>query len=287
MVEPDLDPDTGRPSEFDGASTFYLWGAVFTTIEGKSPVDLAQTLAHETGHLLLFGSMLGRPLVENEDDERYDSPLRRDPRPMEGVVHAAYVMDRHLHVVAMLRDPRDVIVSRHRNDPQRYWAPLRFWKRHALVIRRLRHHRRFILVRYEDLVRTPDAVQEALVARMPFLKQRARFSDFHKLARPSAKSVAAMGSVRPIDSASIGNWRNHLARVAGQIAIHGSISEELIAFGYEPDQSWLAALKGVSPDLTPSHWPESIARPIWRTGYTRYLEAAKIAAARVVGSPVV
>ncbi|MET0870240.1 MAG: hypothetical protein ABWY15_05085 [Methyloceanibacter sp.] len=119
------------------------------------------------------------------------------------------------------------------------------------------------------------------------MKQRARFSDFHKLARPSAKSVAAMGSVRPIDSASIGNWRNHLARVAGQIAIHGSISEELIAFGYEPDESWLAALKGVSPDLTPSHWPESIARPIWKTRYTRYLEAAKIAAARVVGAPVV
>ena len=78
-----------------------------------------------------------------------------------------------------------------------------------------------------------------------------------------------------------------LARVAGQIAIHGSISEDLIAFGYESDESWLAALKGVPPDLTPSHWPESIARPIWRTRYTRYLEAAKIAAARVVGSPVV
>jgi hypothetical protein len=165
------------------------------------------------------------------------------------IVSPRLLIDRHLHVIAMLRDPRDVIVSRHRNDPKRYWAPLRFWKRHARVIRRLRHHRRFILLRYEDLVRSPDAVQDALTARMPFLKQRARFSDFHKLARPSAKSVAAMGSVRPIDSASIGNWRNHLARVAGQIAIHGPISEELIAFGYEPDESWLAALEGVSPTL--------------------------------------
>lgn len=203
------------------------------------------------------------------------------------IVSPRLLIDRHLHVIAMLRDPRDVIVSRHPNDPKRYWAPLRFWKRHTQVIRRLRHHRRFVLVRYEDLVRDPDAVQDALVARMPFLKQRGWFSDFHKLARPSAKSVAAMGSVRPIDSASIGNWRNHLARVAGQIAIHGSISEELIAFGYEPDESWLAALKGVAPDLTPSHWPESMVRPIWRTRYTGYLEAAKIAAARVVGSPVV
>jgi HEXXH motif-containing protein len=102
MVEPDLDPDTGVPSSFDGASTFYLWGAVFTTIEGKSPVDIAQTLAHETGHLLLFGSMMGRPLVENDDEERYDSPLRRDPRPMEGVVHAAYVMARMHYVLAAI-----------------------------------------------------------------------------------------------------------------------------------------------------------------------------------------
>src|SRR5262245_2986963 len=102
MVEPDFDPDTGRPSQFDGASTFYLWGAVFTTNEGKSPPDLAQTLAHETGHLLLFGSIMGRPLVENEDEERYDSPLRRDPRPMEGVVHAAYVMARMHYVLAAI-----------------------------------------------------------------------------------------------------------------------------------------------------------------------------------------
>jgi hypothetical protein len=102
LIEADLDPDTGVPSSFDGASTFYLWGAVFTTIEGKSPVDIAQTLAHETGHLLLFGSMMGRPLVENDDEERYDSPLRRDPRPMEGVVHAAYVMARMHYVLAAI-----------------------------------------------------------------------------------------------------------------------------------------------------------------------------------------
>ena len=31
-------------------------------------------------------------------------------------------IDRHLHVIAMLRDPRDVIVSKHSQDPDRYWA---------------------------------------------------------------------------------------------------------------------------------------------------------------------
>ena len=32
-------------------------------------------------------------------------------------------IDRHLHVIAMLRDPRDVIVSRHKLDPVHYWTP--------------------------------------------------------------------------------------------------------------------------------------------------------------------
>jgi hypothetical protein len=94
MVESGASSETGEVSQFDGASTFYLWGAVFTRVANKTPAELAQTLAHETGHLLLFGLMMGRPLVENTEDERYDSPLRQDARPMEGVVHAAYVVAR-------------------------------------------------------------------------------------------------------------------------------------------------------------------------------------------------
>ena len=88
--------------QFDGASTFYLWGAVFVRVAGKSPVELAEALAHETGHLLLFGLTIGRPLVENSYDERYASPLREDPRPMEGLVHAAYVLARMHYTRASL-----------------------------------------------------------------------------------------------------------------------------------------------------------------------------------------
>ena len=102
MVDPARSPETGELAQFDGASTFYLWGAVFANVEGKSPIDLAQTLAHESGHLLLFGLTMGRPLVENAYDERYDSPLREDPRPMEGLVHAAFVLARMHYILASL-----------------------------------------------------------------------------------------------------------------------------------------------------------------------------------------
>ena len=79
---------------FDGASTFYLWGAVFLNVADATRLDLAQQIAHEAGHLLLFGLMMGQPLTENHRSERYASPLRQDPRPMEGVVHAAFVLAR-------------------------------------------------------------------------------------------------------------------------------------------------------------------------------------------------
>ena len=102
VVEPAMSPETGQLSQFDGASTFYLWGSVFVRVAGKSRIELAQTLAHETGHLLLFGLMMGRPLVENAYGERYNSPLRQDPRPMEGLVHAAYVLARMHYCLASL-----------------------------------------------------------------------------------------------------------------------------------------------------------------------------------------
>ena len=80
---------------FDGASSYMLWGAVMLNARGqKAALDTAQALAHESGHNLLFGLCSSGPLVENADDELFSSPLRRDPRPMDGVVHATYVVAR-------------------------------------------------------------------------------------------------------------------------------------------------------------------------------------------------
>jgi hypothetical protein len=84
-----------------GASSFQLWGALFLKLApDASRVEIAEALAHESAHALLFGFSMGRPLVENEPDELYPSPLRSDPRPMDGVVHATYVTAR-MHYTAM------------------------------------------------------------------------------------------------------------------------------------------------------------------------------------------
>ena len=88
---------------FDGSSSYMLWGAIMLNATGQSSVlETAQALAHESGHNLLFGQCVNGPLVENGSEESFAHPLRQDPRPMDGVFHAAYVIARMHQTVERL-----------------------------------------------------------------------------------------------------------------------------------------------------------------------------------------
>ena len=88
-------PEDPKALTFDGASSYMMWGAVLLNARGqKNVLDAAQALAHESGHNLLFGFSSSGPLVDNADEELFSSPLRKDPRPMDGVFHATYVIAR-------------------------------------------------------------------------------------------------------------------------------------------------------------------------------------------------
>jgi hypothetical protein len=248
-----------------------------------------------TGTTLLAECMINCFRIDAFDE--HETPLTRHRRG-EGIyltknpgdlwaVGPRLAIDPHLHVIVMLRDPRDVIVSRHQRSPERYWAPLGFWLDRYRYVKTLTGRPRFILVRYEDLVREPDSIQRMLHKRLPFLTEVARFSEFHRLSSPSFRAREALGGVRPIDIASIGRWRQHRARVAGQLQQHEPIVRQLIELGYERDEAWLKELAEVEPDASPSFWPNERFRRNWRTDVRRaalaYLEAAKIAAARLLG----
>jgi HEXXH motif-containing protein len=98
-----IGPDDPTALVFDGASSFMLWGAIILNANGQRTVlEMAQALAHESGHNLLFGLCADGPMDENDGDARYSSPLRADPRPMDGIVHATYVTARMHRTVARL-----------------------------------------------------------------------------------------------------------------------------------------------------------------------------------------
>lgn len=91
--------------KFDGVSSFMLWGGVVLNVTGyKTVIEMVQALAHESGHNLLFGLCAYGPLQENDDKERYPSPLRLDERPMDGIVHATYVTARMHQSIQRLLD---------------------------------------------------------------------------------------------------------------------------------------------------------------------------------------
>lgn len=80
---------------FDGASSFMLWGAIILNADrAREPLTMVRMLAHESAHNLLFGMTLDEPLLKNSPDERHKSPLRDDPRPLEGIYHATFVSAR-------------------------------------------------------------------------------------------------------------------------------------------------------------------------------------------------
>lgn len=88
-------PPEGAKTVFDGASHYQFWGLLMLNPNfHTTPVLVAEVLAHEAGHSLLFGLTTTEPLVFNPDEERFPSPLRTDPRPMDGIYHATFVSAR-------------------------------------------------------------------------------------------------------------------------------------------------------------------------------------------------
>jgi hypothetical protein len=125
-----IGPDDPNAMQFDGASSFMLWGSiVLNATAHRTDLEMAEALAHESGHNLLFGLCADGPLVENEDKARYPSPLRADPRPMDGIVHATYVTARMHRTVAQLleagvvnRAEAEASLATHRSAFDQGWA---------------------------------------------------------------------------------------------------------------------------------------------------------------------
>ncbi len=186
---------------------------------------------------------------------RYKTLLTKNPRDHFTVPHLLE-LDEELYFIFMLRDPRDVLVSKHGHAPDRYWGNMRLWRAAWKSIATVKEHPRLKIVRYEDLVGDPDGVQRKLAEFLPFLEMTGKFSDFHTRSKPTTQSLIAMGPLRPVTPESVGNWRSHKPRIVGQIQRHGSLVPDLIESGYETDDSWLAELEGIQPDLSPGFWPD-------------------------------
>ncbi len=179
-------------------------------------------------------------------------------RPKDIMYMPAVIDDPDFFVIYVLRDPRDVIVSRHGKNKDMYYSNIRVWREMQSYAKSITGHNRFLQVRYEEFVSNPNAVQAEIAARFPWLEKRYDFSEYHEHAQVSEASRLAMHSVRPIAPTSIGVWTKHLGRIKGQQAIHGSLTPDLVDNSYESDGAWESVLDAVEPDFARSRYPEKV-----------------------------
>ncbi|MBN8290546.1 hypothetical protein JI664_01075 [Rhodobacter sp. NTK016B] len=94
-----------KKSGFGGATVFAAFGSILLNADKIDGLpSTLMTLVHESSHAKLFLYHLDDPVILNEDNELYASPLRSTPRPMEGIFHAAWVSARMVQAARCLLD---------------------------------------------------------------------------------------------------------------------------------------------------------------------------------------
>jgi|GEM_PF-4390388 len=80
-------------------STFDAFGFIYMSVfpQDKDAFDALDYIIHETAHHYIYALSTIDELVINDFEERFDSPIRKDPRPMLGLFHAAYVLAKLIH----------------------------------------------------------------------------------------------------------------------------------------------------------------------------------------------
>lgn len=171
-------------------------------------------------------------------------------------------------VLIMIRDPRDIVTSKHPVLPDRYfigydhsWWPgpkgSSEWKYDAQgigeihqAICRARTNTEFhvMLLRYELLVANPDRVQ-AEIASLFGIKFCGKFSRFYEKAhalpyryegRFEAKDATLVREDKTVDPSRAGKWRHdqHRDRIAEQFTQFPALLDLVREYGYETSDAW-------------------------------------------------
>ncbi|MEA2663115.1 MAG: hypothetical protein QOI11_59 [Candidatus Eremiobacteraeota bacterium] len=88
-----------------GMTATHAFGAIFLRIPPRDDDAVTywiEHLVHEISHLKLELLAQHGRLVLNPPEERYPPPIRKDPRPMAGIVHATFVLARMVRVFRAL-----------------------------------------------------------------------------------------------------------------------------------------------------------------------------------------
>jgi hypothetical protein len=173
-----------------------------------------------------------------------------EPRNVDLAI--SYVLHENIALIDVVRDPRDVLLSRYtgsKSEAQgRTYVTAEHWYRSILAEERmlaaLDQHARKVVLRYEDMIIDPAGTEARIVAALglgldPRTKSLDHVKDNFALvgARFDEEEIKALGGLRNMDPGSIGRWKqgshDNLAR-----SLEPHVRARMAAFceehGYDP-----------------------------------------------------
>lgn len=151
-----------------------------------------------------------------------------------------------------IRDPRSLITSYHKSVPEDYFQGYKNMyfipsggkpsltypgiKPTYDVYNRVKDE--VFTLRYEDLIRDPDATQRELGECLG-LEFKDQFKNFGTKEENIPENLQrALNGIRPIDESRTTAWMNHPERIKEEFNQNPDFFDVLIDLGYEKDNSW-------------------------------------------------
>ena len=128
-----------------------------------------------------------------------------------------YVNHFRIGLIYLVRDPRDVLTSKHKLHPKQYYVDFQTWqysiRAGEYLQQQLKGDSGLMVLRYEDLVQRIDQVEERLKSTfgLQLRPDVASLGDLEKYLDNQARSskmVQYMHQLRNFDPSSINKWKN-------------------------------------------------------------------------------
>lgn len=118
-------------------------------------------------------------------------------------------------VIHLVRDPRDVLTSRHAGHGSEAYVTIEHWMSSIAAAEYLQPFaKRWLTLRYEDVLQDPTSAQEQILEAF-HLSLRPGIGSFSELADNadrlslSVEMANALNGLRNFDASSIGRWKNN------------------------------------------------------------------------------
>jgi len=145
--------------------------------------------------------------------------------------YRSLITDHGCKIISLLRDPRDVAVSRHAIAPSIYWVSLGIIIRNCEEYLKNINNKNVLFIRYEDLV-TDTENELNKISNFLDCSYSNDFENFYTLDDAKLEKNKSLGTLRKIDSDSIGQWKREEHKERIKSIVTPELREYIKKLGY-------------------------------------------------------